>query len=500
MKENLPYDDIEQLKSLLDKYQLLVENTAECIWMLDLSTKRFKYINPSIQQLRGFTQSEAMAGSLEDSLTPESLEKMKQISDAIINAICSGDFSPESTTFVTEIKQYCKDGSIKDIEISTRAIQNHTDHTISVLGVSRDISHRKSLERKLNQEIQEKNLLIEKLSAKEQELLQLTKALQSKNDLLSSIIKTDKTTGAHSRYYFDQRVHEEIRKAGDQSIPLSMIFFDLDHFKVINDSYGHDIGDEVLVGVASIAERFIRNTDTLARWGGEEFMILMPKTQLEEAARLAEELRIIISQTSFSIAGKVTASFGAAQWAPPETFDRWFKRIDYALYRSKSDGRNCVSVCGSTEDMPIASVQLAWRSEWECGYQLIDSQHKTLLLLANRLMDMSLTQKSQSDVLPVLEALLSHIVKHFHDEEQIMQEVQYPNYPEHAVIHQSLTERALQVKQLYLKGDLKSSAFFSFMLDEVLMGHLLAEDVKFFPYMKYSKIKPYHYDDWIGAI
>ena len=421
--ENIPQESLEHYKALCQTYKLLAENTVECIWLLDFTNKRYRYISPSVWQLRGFTPEEAMKETLEDSLTQESLAKVYKMAEQVQYAIASGTFRPDLFSSINEYQQYCKDGSIKDIEISTRVILNEKENTIDVLGVSRDISLRKNLEMALNKEIEEKNLLIEKLSATEKELRNLAKELKTKNELLSSLIKTDNMTGAYSRYYFDQRVHDEMKRASSYNFPLTLIFFDLDHFKAVNDQYGHDVGDEVLISIASMTERFVRRPDLFARWGGEEFMILLPRTGLDEAARLAEELRILFSQTSYSAAGSVTASFGVAQWEPYEAFEHWFKRVDYALYRSKSNGRNCVSTYRPMESLPIATVRLEWRCEWESGHALIDKQHKELLSIAEQLADLSLSSLSPDAVLSTLDTLFDHIVSHFHFEEKVQRDV-----------------------------------------------------------------------------
>ena len=500
MENNISLESLEHYKALYEKYQLLAENTVECIWLMDFTNRRFKYISPSILQLRGYSPEEAMAETLEESLTPESLAKMNKLAKRVFDAAATGDFNPSAASSVNEYQQYCKDGTVKDVEISTRLILNEKENTIDVLGVSRDISQRKSLEATLNREIEEKSRLIEKLSAKEKELRRLADELKAKNELLNSIIKTDNMTGAHSRYYFDQRVHDEMKRSSRFALPLSIIFFDLDYFKTVNDQFGHDVGDEVLISIASITERFIRIPDLFARWGGEEFMILLPRTDLEEALRLAEELRILISQTSFSTAGKVTASFGVAQWESGEAFEHWFKRVDYALYRSKSNGRNRATAYRPTEGMPVASVRLEWRSEWESGNVLIDDQHKKLLALCDQLIDLSLSGHRREAILPALDALLAHVTLHFTEEEQIQRDVGFPEYAEHAQIHQALTEKALHVKQQFLRDELKATAFFAFLVDEIIMGHLLAEDVKFFPYTRDKTRQSFEGDDWEKVI
>jgi len=119
---------------------------------------------------------------------------------------------------------------------------------------------------------------------------------------------------------------------------------DVDHFKKINDTYGHDIGDSVLKDMASIIKGELRDRDSFARWGGEEFVILFPETSSKNAVKICEKLRIGISQLEHSTAGKITVSFGVTQLLVGDKISSMFERCDAALYKSKKNGRNCVTV------------------------------------------------------------------------------------------------------------------------------------------------------------
>lgn len=159
-----------ELKISEAKYKLLAENTVECIWLLNLSTMEYKYISPAIMYLRGLTVEEAMKETLEDSLTPESLERVYKATELRMGKFLSGDRSPETMEGTYEFQQYRKDGSIVDVEISTKYVYNEEEKALYIIGVSRDISLRKKLEQKIIEEINEKNVLIEMLSKSEQEL------------------------------------------------------------------------------------------------------------------------------------------------------------------------------------------------------------------------------------------------------------------------------------------------------------------------------------------
>jgi diguanylate cyclase (GGDEF)-like protein len=120
--------------------------------------------------------------------------------------------------------------------------------------------------------------------------------------------------------------------------------FDIDHFKSINDNFGHDAGDQILVNITGLVLREIRDTDVLARWGGEEFILLLPHTDGVTAAEAAERIRRSLEKFDFQHVAKVTASFGVTEYRPGEGSDTLLKRVDTALYAAKDQGRNRV-VC-----------------------------------------------------------------------------------------------------------------------------------------------------------
>ena len=117
---------------------------------------------------------------------------------------------------------------------------------------------------------------------------------------------------------------------------------DIDHFKNVNDTYGHDVGDSVLVEMSVLIKGHIRNLDSLSRWGGEEFIILCPQTGLKEAKELGEKLRLLIEQYEFKTAKSITSSFGVTTFKADDDQSQALKRLDNALYLAKEKGRNCV--------------------------------------------------------------------------------------------------------------------------------------------------------------
>lgn len=155
---------------------------------------------------------------------------------------------------------------------------------------------------------------------------------------------TDKLTGIPNRLRFDEVLHYSIDRAKRYKVNLSVILFDIDNFKEVNDTYGHLCGDDVLKMIAKIGDDSIRKSDLIARWGGEEFIILQPDIPSDEAQILAERLRHAIESYNFKDVGKVTASFGVTHFKEDDTKDTLIKRVDDALYEAKEHGRNRVEV------------------------------------------------------------------------------------------------------------------------------------------------------------
>ena len=123
---------------------------------------------------------------------------------------------------------------------------------------------------------------------------------------------------------------------------MSLLLFDIDHFKSINDRFGHLTGDRVLIEVTQRAQQNLRMNDVLARWGGEEFVVMLPHCASGGAMHLAEKFRFLIATEPFNEVGTVTSSFGVAEYRPHESLDSWLKRADDALYQAKSEGRNTI--------------------------------------------------------------------------------------------------------------------------------------------------------------
>ena len=179
----------------------------------------------------------------------------------------------------------------------------------------------------------------------EQELREIIGMLENKTARLEQIAATDPLTGAANRARFEERLlAEQQRHDRAPGMVFSVLLFDVDRFKRINDTWGHAQGDLVLKGVVQQVNSLLRAIDTLGRWGGEEFAVLLPQTDAAQAQAVAEKIRHALARADFGQAGRVTASFGVAECQAGESAAALLERVDRALYRAKRNGRNRVEV------------------------------------------------------------------------------------------------------------------------------------------------------------
>lgn len=160
------------------------------------------------------------------------------------------------------------------------------------------------------------------------------------------LLLTDSLTGIYNRRYFDLRMEKLIPQAKQKGAPLTIMMLDIDHFKQVNDTHGHQFGDDVLKRMAQLINSEIRKTDALVRMGGEEFAVLLPETKLQEGILIANRLRQLIEEAPFVYDEKrsfVTISIGIGLYAG-EPLEQFIEKVDQALYEAKKAGRNQVAV------------------------------------------------------------------------------------------------------------------------------------------------------------
>lgn len=292
-----------ELRLSEQRYRLLAENAWDVIWTASLDGT-INYISPAVERVRGFTPGEAMHQTLEQTHPPESAARVVDFYRRLFAAIESGDEPP---AFRGEHEYYRKDGSIMEGELQVIPHVDTDGSVVEILGVTRDISERKAFEAELTR-----------------------------------LAGTDALTGVWNRRHGGTLLAAELAQARLHGLPLSALMVDIDHFKPINDIYGHQTGDRVLAEIARRMLEAVRGTDVVARWGGEEFVIMLRDCGLEESMAIAEKIRTQIANTPFRHVGTVTVSIGAAELRPDEDLDPWLARADAALYDAKRAGRNVV--------------------------------------------------------------------------------------------------------------------------------------------------------------
>lgn len=174
---------------------------------------------------------------------------------------------------------------------------------------------------------------------------EITQLLQQKNRHLTQLATKDALTQIHNRHMFSEIFNQELSIAKRQASNLSLMMIDLDHFKMINDTYGHNIGDYVLKHFVELVSKTIREADSFARWGGEEFVLLLRNAGCDEAYGVGEKIRHMIESQVFDEVGVVTCSIGIAEVYPDDSLTSAVERADNALYAAKDTGRNKTVAC-----------------------------------------------------------------------------------------------------------------------------------------------------------
>lgn len=202
-----------------------------------------------------------------------------------------------------------RDGSLLHIEQTVTPVRNEAGDATHFISISRDMTQYVARE----------------------------KALQA-------LAFHDRLTGLNNRSFGEQQLTKAWRQALRYKRPLSVVMADIDHFKRINDTYGHASGDRILTQFGAALRRSVRGADTLIRWGGEEFLAIIPEADLQTASKLAERIRSTVEEMTDDEVGKITVSLGVAQLKPEETPDQLVRRADQALYAAKAGGRNRVEL------------------------------------------------------------------------------------------------------------------------------------------------------------
>jgi diguanylate cyclase (GGDEF)-like protein/hemerythrin-like metal-binding protein len=324
------------------------------------------------------------------------------------------------------------------------------------------------------------------------ERLQLTNQQLQKNLAeLDHLANSDKLTGAWNRRRLAEAVVNEMDRLRRYNHPLSLLIIDIDFFKKVNDTHGHAAGDQVLLTLASVVQSNLRTSDSLTRWGGEEFVVLCPNTTLSTATVLAERLRQCVAESIFPEVGAVTISLGVAECTGNEAWEQWFKRADVALYQAKGAGRNQVRFAPEVpeqhdvgENVAANFVKLSWHPAYESGNSEIDNQHRGLFRDTNNVLGAMLSGRPPDEIAALVKNLVDAVTEHFHDEEAAIAAAGYPGAPMHAKMHQKLIDDASGLVQRFEERTLNIGELFKFIAHDVIARHILKADREYFPYLK----------------
>ena len=230
-------------------------------------------------------------------------------------------------TYRGEVKNRKKNGEDFWLNSLIHPEYNEESEIIGYIAYRKNITHEKTLENM--------NVKLEKMVEKK------TKELKYSNERLLKLSQTDALTGIYNRKKLQESLELEIKKAYRYEQVFSVILVDIDHFKNVNDTYGHLTGDNVIKGICALISQNIRDIDLFARWGGEEFIILINNQTKHQAKQIAEKIRKQISETKIDTLD-ITCSFGIAQYEQGDDDKMIFKKADEALYEAKESGRNKV--------------------------------------------------------------------------------------------------------------------------------------------------------------
>ena len=314
----------------LEMWQLTMDNANDPILIttpdLSLPGPYIVYVNQAFTRVSGYTAAEVVG------LTPRILQgpltnraEMKRMRAEL----------EAGQPFVGEAINYNKDGHQYHMEWSVYGLHDADGSLAYYVAIQRDVSARKHYEQKIEDQAR---LLVE-----------TNQQLAQANASLASLCLTDSLTGIANHRAMHQRLEEEISYGLRHKTALSLLLLDVDRFKSYNDTFGHPAGDEALQQIAQLIDQHARSSDIVARLGGEEFAILMPRAALPEALASAERIRQVIERASWTLR-PVTVSIGVSTLESSEDAtlpDRLgsdlLTRADQALYQSKNKGRNCVS-------------------------------------------------------------------------------------------------------------------------------------------------------------
>lgn len=328
----------EKIKILIDdknQYDSVLNNVKEVIFQTD-AEGLWTYLNRPWEEITGFSLKESIGVLFLNFVHPEDRELNQERFTPLIER--KKDYCRHIIRYIT------KDNGFKWIEVFARLTLDANDNIIGTSGTLNDVTERILMQQEL---IRHKNHLEELVEER-------TSALNEINERLSYLATHDPLTNILNRYSFEKSLQEAINRAKNENIHSVLLFIDLDNFKVINDTYGHAIGDAVLIELSSILNEHLGDQHNIARLGGDEFGVLLNKSTIENGVRIAEKIRTWLEVNDIElpsgIAVNITTSIGGVKIDGSLTPQKILSYADTALYSAKHNGKNRVETIESTED------------------------------------------------------------------------------------------------------------------------------------------------------
>ncbi len=389
--------------------------------------------------------------------TPEELARNTHPADIerVVDVAIS-TFKGITPAFQEEFRVRATDGSWKWIRCSGKVIERDADgRARRAIGTNLDIGERKAAEERIRQ-----------------------------------MAFFDALTGLPNRPLMEDRLRQLIARSKRERSRLALLFIDLDNFKRVNDEFGHDVGDRLLRSVARRMRGALREADTLARIGGDEFVALLPQAATPgDAIAVAEKIRLALQEPVVTPEGAsiaISPSIGVVLYPDHAEEMRDLLRCgDEAMYRAKKAGRNAVELFVPRADPADEAaspgdrgpVRLVWSTRYACGERTIDDQHRMLFYAANALLDqVSGDANDRASVGAALDELISRLAGHFAHEEAVLAARNYPQLPEHAREHAQLLERAEGLRRQAAETTVSTAELLEFLVADVVQGHMLQRD------------------------
>lgn len=458
----------ERLRESEQRFRNLFMHLPVAYQSLD-SNGRWLDANPRLAELLGFATPAQMLGRrFMDFLSQENGDSCGR----------SGEIFKPEDRIDRELKLIRHDGKPITVLITSRTQCDASGEFQRTHCILIDISERRAMEA----QIRDLNANLEST------VVERTAELAHANEALRRLARRDVLTELPNRLAANERLHSEFvgMKRSDSAYAVLMI--DIDLFKRVNDTHGHAVGDQVLQRVAQVLRRTLRESDFVSRFGGEEFLALLPATELAAATQVAEKIRQAVAASPDPRAGPISLSVGVAIANVEQASETdAVLDADHALYFAKNQGRNQVQVAQasldrakSDEAMAEKLVHLVWRDVYKSGNAAIDAQHRALFQDANELLGAVLSEREPQDVSALVEAFIVDVAHHFREEEVILAQAAYPDLGAHAELHRALIEQARELSRRYGAGTLSLGELFAFLARDVVAHHILVADREFF--------------------